>query len=92
MLSAERLVPQLKSKGPRELGLEFSIPMFIFQGEEDFTASTLLAQQYEEAMKAPQKAFVAIRGGGHFAVFMKSDEFLNELVTRVRPLATRQVR
>jgi hypothetical protein len=52
----------------------------------------LLAQQYEEAMKAPQKAFVAIHGGGHFAVFMKSDEFLNELVTRVRPLATRQVR
>ena len=90
MLSAERLVPQLKSKGPRELGLEFSIPMFIFQGEEDFTASTVLAQQYEEAMKAPQKAFVPIRGGGHFAVFMKSDQFLHELITRVRPLATRQ--
>ncbi len=89
MLSADRLVPQLKSKGPRELGLEFSIPMFIFQGEEDFTASTVLAQQYEEAMKAPQKAFVPIRGGGHFAVFMKSDQFLQELITRVRPLATK---
>ena len=89
MLSAERLVPQLKSKGPRELGLEFAIPMFIFQGEEDFTASTVLAQQYEETMKAPQKAYVLIRGGGHFAVFMKSDQFLKELVTRVRPLAVR---
>ena len=89
MLSAERLVPQLRSKGPKELGLEFSIPMFIFQGEEDFTTSTLLAQQYEETMKAPKKAFVPLSGGGHFAVFMKSDQFLNELITRVRPLATK---
>jgi hypothetical protein len=38
-------------------------------------------------MKAPQKAFVPIEGGGHFAVFMKSDRFLQELVRRVRPLA-----
>jgi pimeloyl-ACP methyl ester carboxylesterase len=89
ILSGERLVPQLRSKGPKELGLEFSIPMFIFQGEEDFTTSTLLARQYEEAMKAPQKAFVPIHGGGHFAVFMKSDQFLHELVTRVRPLTLR---
>ena len=32
ILSAERLVPQTKSMGPKDLGLEFSIPMFIFQG------------------------------------------------------------
>jgi pimeloyl-ACP methyl ester carboxylesterase len=60
--------------------------MFIFQGDEDFTTPTSLAREYEESMKAPQKAFVPIRGGGHFAVFMKSDQFLNELITRVRPL------
>ena len=35
------------------------------------------------------KAFVAIEGGGHFAVFMKSELFLHELLRRVRPLATR---
>jgi pimeloyl-ACP methyl ester carboxylesterase len=61
--------------------------MFVFQGEEDFTTSTTLARQYVEAMKAPQKEFVAIKGGGHFAVFMYSNQFLQELVTRVRPLA-----
>jgi hypothetical protein len=37
-------------------------------------------------MKAPRKEFVPIHGG-HFAVFMHSDEFLQELVKRVRPLA-----
>ena len=90
LLSGERLVPQLKSKGPGELGLEFSLPMFVFQGEEDFTTAAALARQYVEAMKAPQKEFVAIKGGGHFAVFMRSDQFLQELVTRVRPLAVGQ--
>jgi pimeloyl-ACP methyl ester carboxylesterase len=88
-LSGERLVPQTMSMGPKELGLEFSIPMFIFQGAEDFTTPTTLARHYEESMKAPQKAFVPIHGGGHFAVFMKSDQFLNELIARVRPLAAR---
>jgi pimeloyl-ACP methyl ester carboxylesterase len=89
-LSAERLVPQTKSAGPAELGLEFAIPMFVFEGDEDFTTPTELARGYLEAIKAPRKAFVAIAGGGHFAVFMKSEEFLRELVARVRPLAVKQ--
>jgi pimeloyl-ACP methyl ester carboxylesterase len=89
ILSADRLVPQTKSSGPKELGLRFSIPMFIFQGSEDFTTPTALARQYEESIQAPQKAFVTIQGGGHFAVFMHSDQFLSELVRRVRPLAVK---
>jgi pimeloyl-ACP methyl ester carboxylesterase len=87
MLSANRLVPQTKSIGPADLGLEFSIPIFVFQGEQDFTTPTALAQHYLESIKAPRKAFVPISGGGHFAVFMRSDQFLQELVSRVRPLA-----
>ena len=87
MLSGDRLVPQTKSIGPADLGLEFSIPIFVFQGEEDFTTPTALAQHYLESIKAPRKAFVSISGGGHFAVFMRSDQFLKELVARVRPVA-----
>jgi pimeloyl-ACP methyl ester carboxylesterase len=87
MLSAEHLVPETQSIGQAELGLEFSVPMFVFQGEEDFTTSTELARKYVESMKAPRKEFVAIKDGGHFAVFMRSDVFLQELVARVRPLA-----
>jgi hypothetical protein len=34
-------------------------------------------------------AFVPIEGGGHFAVFMKSSAFLDQLVSRVLPLAAR---
>jgi pimeloyl-ACP methyl ester carboxylesterase len=86
-LSAERLVSQTKSLGPKELGLDFAVPMFVFQGVEDFTTPTELARLYLASIHAPRKGFVEIKGGGHFAVFMKSDVFLNELVGRVRPLA-----
>ena len=90
MLSADRLVPQTKSIGPTDFGLEFSIPIFVFQGEQDFTTPTALAQHYVESIKAPRNAFVPISGGGHFAVFMHSAQFLQELVARVRPLAVGQ--
>ena len=90
ILSAEHLVPQTGSSGPKELGLEFSVPMFMFQGAEDFTTPTALARQYFQAIKAPRKVFVLIKGGGHFAVFMRSDQFLNELVNRLAPLAVRR--
>ena len=56
-------------------------------GCSDFTTPTELARRYLDSIKAPRKVFVAITGGGHFAVFMKSDQFLKELATRVRPLA-----
>jgi pimeloyl-ACP methyl ester carboxylesterase len=87
VLSAESLVPQTRSSGPKELGLKFSIPMFFFQGAEDFTTPTSLARDYLKAIQAPRKAFVPIQGGGHFAVFMHSDDFLDELIKQVRPLA-----
>jgi len=88
MLSAEHLVPQ--TMGPKELGLDFAIPVYFIQGAEDFTSPTELARQYLDSIKAPRKAFVPIEGGGHFAVFMKSDQFLKELVRRVgRPAKLR---
>lgn len=86
ILSGERLFDQSRSLGPKELGLEFSLPMFCFEGDEDFTTPTALARQYFESMNAPRKTFVPIHGG-HFAIFMHSDEFLQELVQRVRPIA-----
>jgi pimeloyl-ACP methyl ester carboxylesterase len=86
-LSGDRLVSQATSQTSADLGLDFAIPMFFFQGAEDFTTPTALAHQYLDALKAPQKAFVPIEGGGHFAVFMKPDLFLKELIARVRPLA-----
>jgi pimeloyl-ACP methyl ester carboxylesterase len=60
--------------------------MFVIQGAEDFTTPTALARNYLDSIKAPRKEFVTINGGGHFAVFMRSAQFLQELVKLVDPL------
>jgi pimeloyl-ACP methyl ester carboxylesterase len=86
MLSGDRLVPQTQSATMKDLGLKFAIPMFFFEGTEDFTTPTELARKYLDAIQAPRKDFVPI-SGGHFAVFMNSDQFLRELVTYALPLA-----
>jgi len=88
-LSAERLVPQTTSLEQKDLGLNFAVPIFFLQGAQDFTTPTELARRYLASIKAPRKEFVPLRGGGHFAVFMNSDQFLEVLIKLVRPLAFR---
>lgn len=85
-LSAERLVPQTSVLTSNTLGGEFALPVFVIQGAEDFTTPTSLASGFLNSLRAPRKEFVAIEGGGHFAVFMQPDIFLKELVSRVLPL------
>lgn len=70
------------------LGPDFAIPMFVFEGPDDYITSPDLAKAYVDGLNAPQKEFVMLPAGGHFAVFTHSDEFLEEMNTRVRPLAS----
>jgi pimeloyl-ACP methyl ester carboxylesterase len=85
-LSAQRLVPETNALDTKQLAGDFAIPVFVIQGAEDFTTPTSLARAFVDSLRAPRKTFIPIEGG-HFAVFMKSDLFLKELVARVRPLA-----
>jgi len=86
-LSGQRLVPQTNSLSATTLGGDFAVPVFVIQGTEDFTTPTSLAKRFVNSIRAPRKAFVALEGGGHFSVFMKSGAFLEELVARVLPIA-----
>ena len=88
-VSGERLVPQTSALDARTLAGDFAVPVFVIQGAEDFTTPTSLARSFVDSIRAPAKAFVPIEGGGHFAVFMKSSAFVDQLVSRVRPLAAR---
>jgi pimeloyl-ACP methyl ester carboxylesterase len=88
VLGGEKLIGQGAKLSPKRLAGEFELPVFVFQGEHDCSSPTELARNYVDSINAPKKEFVAIPGAGHFAVFMKSNEFLMELVARVRPLAT----
>jgi pimeloyl-ACP methyl ester carboxylesterase len=85
-VSGSQLVPRTSNLGAKTLGGEFAIPVFVIQGDEDFTTPTSLAKSYVDSLRAPRKAFATIRGAGHFAVFMRQEAFLKELISRVLPL------
>ena len=85
-VSAEHLVPEISALDAKRLGGEFSVPVVVIQGAEDFTTPTSLARTYLNSLRAPRKAFATIDGAGHFAVFTKQDVFLEELRARVLPL------
>ena len=89
-LSGSQLIPQTTKLDSKALGGQFAIPVFVIQGAEDFTTPTSLAKEFVTSLRAPHKEFVTIPGAGHFAVFMKSDDFLRELVARVRSFATKR--
>jgi pimeloyl-ACP methyl ester carboxylesterase len=90
VLSEQQLFDQGMQLDPKRLAGDFAVPVFVLQGEHDCSTPTELASRYVETIRAPKKQFAAIPGAGHFAVFMKPDEFLKELVARVRPLAMEQ--
>ena len=46
------------------------------------------AEQYFKEITAPHKEFIWVRGGDHFIPFDRPDEFLAELLARVRPFAS----
>jgi pimeloyl-ACP methyl ester carboxylesterase len=82
---SEQLVPQTSALEARTLAGDFAVPVFVIQGAEDFTTPTSLARSLVDSIRAPAKAFITIEGG-HFAVFMKTSAFLDQLVRRVLPL------
>jgi pimeloyl-ACP methyl ester carboxylesterase len=85
--SGTKLMEELMSYDAWRLGGKFETPMFFFQGELDVNTPTELVEAYFHTIQAPEKELVLLKDCGHMAVFSKSDVFLNELITRVRPLA-----
>jgi pimeloyl-ACP methyl ester carboxylesterase len=71
----------------RSLGLNFSIPIFFFEGTADSTTPIEPAEQYFKEITAPHKEFVRFEGANHFLPLNLPDVFLEELLARVRPLA-----
>ena len=65
-----------------------AIPIFVFEAPDDYITSPALAKAYVDTINAPQNEFVMLPAGGHFAVFTHSEDFLKEMNSRVRPLAS----
>ena len=69
------------------LGFEFSIPVVFIEGDADDITPIGPAEHYFQQIIAPHKDFVLVHGGDHFIPFDRPDQFLAELVARVRPFA-----
>jgi pimeloyl-ACP methyl ester carboxylesterase len=88
--SLEQLFPDIVRFDAWQQGTRFEIPFFLFQGAEDVLTSPKLAETFFRDVVAPTKRMALIADAGHFAAFMKPDEFLRELLVDVRPLAGRE--
>lgn len=85
--SLDQLFDELMAFDLKKIGLQFEVPVFIFQGDKDILTPTELAEAYYEEIEAPYKEFVLIKNAGHLACFARADQFLEELIGRVRSLA-----
>ena len=75
--SGPKLWPELTSFDARRM-TDFSVPIFVIQGQDDHITSFSAAKAWVESVHAPAKAFVPI-DGGHFACFTDSSQFLAAL-------------
>jgi pimeloyl-ACP methyl ester carboxylesterase len=86
--STTQMYDELMTYDARRLGTRFDVPFFLFQGEGDVITLTELATEYFAEIEAPKKDLALIKDAGHFAAFTQPDQFLTELLTRVRPLVS----
>ena len=85
--AADRMYNEIAHYDARNLGPDFQVPMFIFNGDHDAITPSELARPWLDTLRAPKKDFVSLPGGGHSALLTMGDEFLREMVARVRPVA-----
>lgn len=90
--STVQMYEEIKAYSALQLGTQFEIPFFVFQGESDVITLVSLAKGYFDEIDAPVKKISLIKDAGHFAAFTNADQFLSELLSQVRPLAVNQDR
>jgi pimeloyl-ACP methyl ester carboxylesterase len=69
------------------LETDFSIPIYIIQGQADLTTVPALAKSYFDSIKAPRKRFYLVPGAGHEYSAATLDIMLRVLEQQIRPLA-----
>jgi pimeloyl-ACP methyl ester carboxylesterase len=68
---------------------DFSVPVIFIQGSDDLLTTTSVVRSYFNQIVSRDKRFIELPAAGHLAIFRDRDQFLAQLVTQVRPLATK---
>ncbi len=88
LFSLEILIPQARKGDLTQLGSDFGVSIFFFEGRHDPYARPCLIWSYYQTIKAPHKEFIWFDNSGHFPFFEEKQKFADELSQRVLPLAT----
>jgi hypothetical protein len=88
-LSIEKMVRELAASDTWQHSTSFEVTFSIFQGENDVLTPLSLARTFFTDVVAPVNEMATIRDAGQVAVFIQSEQFLKELLSRVRPPAVR---
>jgi pimeloyl-ACP methyl ester carboxylesterase len=70
----------------RDYGRDWSIPIFVFQGEQDFNAPEPLAREWQAEIHAPKQGYDTIAGAGH-----NTTVFHDELLALMRKHGVPQI-
>ena len=79
--------PQLAKVDLDQLGLDFRVPIFFFEGRQDPFCRPSLIWDYHQTITAPHKEFIWFENSSHFPFYEEQQKFSEELVQRVLPLA-----
>ncbi len=71
----------------KELGYQYQVPIFMFQGEHDWQTPTTLVKPWFSRLEAPYKEYIAFEDSAHVVIGEEPGKYLLELVTKVRPFA-----
>jgi pimeloyl-ACP methyl ester carboxylesterase len=87
--SIQTMFPGLMDADLYELGYDFRVPIFFFEGKGDPYCPASVIQDYLEKINAPQKEIVWFENSSHFPFYEEKQEFTDELVHRALPLANK---
>ncbi len=73
-----------------DLGYEYEVPIFIFQGEHDWQTPTTLVKPWFARLNTPYKDYVAFDDSAHYVYPEQQGKYIVEMVNRVRPVTLSQ--
>lgn len=89
MAISRAMLPEVMPIDLTQLGPDFQVPVFFFEGKHDPYCRSSLILDYFQTMHDPQKQLVWFDRSGHFPFFEEPQKFTDSLVHLVLPLASK---
>jgi len=85
--SLKALWPQIMKINLMESANSLSVPIFFFQGRNDYNTSSTLVSEYFEILDAPSKKLIWFEKSGHHPMYEESELYDRLLIEELLPLA-----